>query len=397
MSLCTVFTTLILWCGVVAEQQPPSEIFYRFTDDKQLALILESALKVAEKYSSDEYIDRLINADHCKRIARQEWNEHLFTRFPLSPNCEVGIYTKDFLKGGFLATEWLIEWLVYKWCCWYATRVMFDHITAHSQDYLDMIYELDEGILHTAQLNKKIQELGPHATMLQTWQLCVDKKFIFFIITMIIGAQLISASKKSLFLVQESSFTDIFKVPQGNACKPVSAFTFVERHPILSLPLNPGRGGVTTMINMLFKSCGLLPGWVDQWYITVGTEVSFIVLFLLRMHSKQLSDGWIAWVSKSTDVLRTLLLAHQKVVSNPQALAHEREEVKRMLMRYVVQGHTVSFLDWMKYKIFCYGMWQVGVNCVLALPAWIELCKGAYQLWKAIQNDVVIDDELGVV
>lgn len=393
LSLCAVFTTLILWCGVVATQQPASEILNRFNDDIQIDLVLDSALKVAEKYSSNEYIDHLVNADHYKRIAQQEINESLFARIPLLPNFEVGIYAKDFMKSGFLAAEWLLEWTIYKWCCWYAARTMFDHITIRIDDYLSLI---QDNKTDSALLSEKIQELGPYKGTSQYFQFLADKNIIFFVINIVIISQLTRKSKHSLLLVQEPSLAELFKVKQSKSDKPISAFTFIERHPILSLPLDPMRGGITTVINMMFKACGLLPNWVDRWHVALGTDASFLLFFLTRMHATHFASCWKSWTTKSSDILHVLLTTYKKVLSNPKATIQEREEVSRVLKRYIVQAHTISFLQWMSYKVFWYGMWQTAVNCTLALPAWIKLGSGAYQLWKTAQDDFDGDDDVEI-
>lgn len=393
LSLCAVFTTLILWCGVVATQQPASEILNRFNDDNQVDLILDSALKVAEKYSSDEYIDHLVNADHYKRIAQQEINEYLFARLPVSPNFEVGIYAKDFMKSSFLAAEWLLEWTIYKWCCWYAARTMFDHITIHIDEYLSLI---QDNKTDSALLSEKIQEFGPYKGTSQYFQFLTDKNIIFFVVNIMIISQLTRNSKHSLLLVQEPSLAELFKVKQSKSNGPISAFTFIERHPIFSLPLDPMRGGVTTVINMMFKSCGLLPNWVDRWYVMLGADISFLLFFLTRMHVTHFASCWKSWITKSFDVLHALLTTYKKVSSNPRATVQEREEVSRVIKRYIAQGYNISFLQWMSYKVFWHSIWQTSVNCTLALPGWIKLGTGAYHLWKPAKDDFDRENDMEI-
>jgi hypothetical protein len=387
LSLCAVFTTLILWRWVVAQQQPASEILDRFSVDKQLELFIEHAEATAEQYCSSEYIDRLVHADFYRQANRDAYNNQILARLPLLPSGEIGLYVKDCINGGFLASSWFFEWILYKWCCWYATQIVFNHISSNLADYLNLFRQHDEGLILSSQLGEKIGKLGSDTTIQRMHQLFANKNCIAFITSMVVASQFMKAGKHSLLPNREQHFLSPLDPVPSKTGLPISVFSFIERHPVISLPLTPTQDGISKLINKAFKSFGLIPEWTDHWSIAIGTELSFLFIFLARMYQKHFFDGWKSRVSRSSDVFYALLKSYQKICSGNQATAHEREEIAKLLKRYITQGHTVSFLEWMKYKIVCYGIWQTAVNCCIALPAWIKLGKGAYEVWQSAHHN----------
>lgn len=399
LSLQAIFITLILWCAVVEAQQPAPEILNRFIDDKQLEKILEPAMLAAEKYCSDEYIDQLINKEHYQRMLQENFNDQLLVRLPLIPHIELGIYAKDLMKGGLLAGDWIIEWLLYKWFHSYVVELMLNHVVQHCDDYLDLLQSVSDGKIAADQLAGKMQEVGPYSaqsTIRKALPL-FDTKLISMAMMAVVVSQSMLWSKKSLFLVEEPNLTAFFKMPEASGNKPMSLFSFVERHPVLSMPLYPMRGGIMNSVNIVFKSWGLLPGWSDAWYVTLGTQISFMLLFINRTYTTKFSTGWIKWSTQSTDIFRTLLGAYQKSLSDETMSDQARAHIKDMLKRYIAQGHALSFIEWMSLKVFWYGIWQTAVNCTLALPAWIKIGKSAYQLYKTVNKDSEPDLELEIV
>lgn len=399
LSLQAIFITLILWCAVVEAQQPAPEILDRFIDDKQLEKILEPAMLAAEKYCSDEYIDQLVNKEHYQRMWQENFNNQLLARLPLVHNIELGIYAKDLMKGGFLAGDWMIEWLLYTWCHSYIVNLMFDHVVLHCDDYLNLLQSVSDGKFPADQLAGKMHEIGPfsvQSTIKQALPL-LDKQLIGMAMMAVVVSQSMLWSKKSLFLVDEPDLSAFFKVPEVHGNKPISLFSFVEKNPLLSMPLYPMRGGVMNTVNMVFRSWGLLPEWSDAWYVSLGTQISFMLLFINRTYTTKFSTSWIKWSTQSTDIFRTLLDAYQKSLSDETISDQARVHIKDMLKRYIAQGHTLSFIEWMSLKIFWYGIWQTAVNCTLALPAWIKIGKSAYQLYKTVNNDSEPDLELEIV
>jgi len=384
---------------VVEAQQPAPEILDHFIDEKQLEQILQPAMLAMEKYCSDEYIDLLINREHYKRMQQENFNEQLLARLPFIPNIELGLYAKDLMKGGFLAGDWMIEWLLYKWCHSYVIDLMFDHVAQRCDDYLNILQLVGEGKVAADQLSKKLQEIGPHETksFIKRALPLLDKNLIGMAMMAVVVSQSILWSKKSLCLVEEPSLAALFKMPEAKNNKPISFFSFVERHPILSMPLYPMRGGIMTNINIAFKAWGLLPEWNDAWYITLGTQISYMLLFINRTYTTKFLTSWIRWATQSTDIFRTLLSTYKASLLDESITEQGRMQIKEMLRRYIMQGHTLSFIEWMTLKIFWYGTWQTVVNCTLALPAWIKIGKGAYALYRTVNDDVGLGHALEIV
>ena len=330
---------------------------------------------------------------------QETFNNQLLARLPLVPDVELGIYAKDLMKGGFLASDWMIEWLLYKWCHSYVVHLMFDHIVQHCDDYLNLLESVSDGKVAADQLAKKMQDAGPdreQSTLKKALPL-LDKKFIGTAMMIVIISQAMHWSKKSLFLVQEPDLRALLKIPEVRDNKPMSLFSFVEQHPVLSMPLYPMRGGVMNGVNIAFKTWGLLPEWSNAWYVSLGTQIAFLLFFMNRTYTTKFSTGWIKWSIQSTDIFRTLLSAYKKSLSDEVMNDQSRAQIKDMLKRYIAQGHTFSFIEWMTLKVFWYGMWQTAVNCTLALPAWIKVGSCAYQLYKTINNDSQSDLELEIV
>lgn len=383
---------------VVEAQQPAPEILDRFIDDKKLEQILEPAMLAAEKYCSDKYIDQLVNKDHYQRVLQENFNDQLLVHLSVVPHVELGIYAKDLMKCGFLAGDWMIEWLLYKWFHSYVIELMFNHVVEHCDDYLNILQSVSNGHVAADQLAKKMQEASPFSgeSILKKALPLFDKKLIGMTMMAVVVSQLMLSGKKSLFLVEEPDLATFFKIPEARGNKPMSLFSFIERNPLLSMPLYPMRGGVMGSINMVFKSWGLLPEWSDTWSVTLGIQISFMLLFINRIYTTKFSMSWIKWSTQSTDIFRTLLGSYQKSISDKTMSDQDRVHIKDMLKRYIAQGHTLSFIEWMSHKIFWYGIWQTAVNCALALPVWIKIGACAYQFYKTFNNDSEPDLELEI-
>lgn len=341
-------------------------------------------LKKTEKYLDTNYIDRLMSVSQCKQKALESFNNHLITRFSLFPFFpEVGIYNKDVLKTGFLTTEWAIEWLMYKWSRWFAAQTMKNHLKDRIDDYLDLFQEFDDEVCSSEMLLGRIHELAPKRDFFQQ---TIDKDFIFFVMILALCMQGIRMSQNIFLVKQESTLMNIV-TGKNDSLKPMSAFTLIDRHPILSLPLYPMKGNVSTVINACFKYFGALPEWADKHYTLLGIEFSFLLFFVTRMLSSMLYHSWSAWVAGSTDILKVVLKSYKAMLLNPHATDQEKEYLDKMILKYVTQGMSVPFVEWMTYKVFWYGVWQTTANCIFAFPAWMKIGKSIYTLWSASYAD----------
>lgn len=398
LSLCAIFTTLILWCGIAACQQPTLEKFNMSDAARYQELIdkfssdefINEQLALADKYTtvfcSPEKLDYLMNAGTRASDKQRAFNNYELYSFGLLFSRPIGLYNKDLMKSGFLAADLAVEWFLFRMTAGCLSRSVLSAMLSNRTQYIELLQTLlarktmnDE----TASILLELQKISPYRTTLFVGH--VSPATIRRAIAPMCGLTALTLASRSMqsSLLLNRPF-DLSTWWNGSAsAEPEGVFDLFEKNRFFTLPSDALRGNISGVCNDVFRSFNLLPLWTESPYVTWGTQMAYVMLYFNWSASQLFLPAWSAWLCQTAPIMLTLLVAHQKADGNKE----EQDRLEDCLQKYIKRGHTVQPLVWLKHKVINYALWQTVVNCMLALPAWIKIGQALYPLVKTMFND----------
>lgn len=398
LSLSAIFTTLILWCGIVACQQPTLEKFDASHVAQYQALIeqfasdefINSQLALADEYTtlfcSPEKLDYLMNAGKRASDKQRAFNNHELYSFGWPFSRPIGIYNKDLMRGGFLIADLAVEWFLFRMTAGCLSRSVLSEMLSNRTQYIELLQTfLARKTVNeeTASILLELQKISPYRNTLFVGH--VSAATIRRAIAPLCGLTMLTLASRSMqsSLLLHRPF-DLNTWWNGSAPQePEGVFDLFEKNRFFTLPSDALRGNISGVCNDVFRSFNLLPLWTESPYVTWGTQMAYVILYFNWSASKLFLPAWSASLSKTAPIMLTLLLAHQKADGNKE----EQDRLEDCLQKYIKRGHTVQPLEWLKHKVINYALWQTVVNCILALPAWIKIGQALYPLAKTMFNE----------
>jgi hypothetical protein len=367
-----VIAPLCLASGVQNNMALPAIPEVRNLSDKEIDFHISQGEKLAEYYSSSDFLEPIINADKIRIQQQKEFNQKLIYDLKIPANLSTinfGVYNADIMNFSVLSAYWGIEFVIFHMLHKLFAQMYTSHIIDNKDQIIKLLKQVEpsQNISQDKDLTKNLSELLTKPNM---WGSVspINKKIVFI--------NLIYALITNIFKRIENHFL-LNDFPQSLTTKetggPIPVSTLIPMQKMKGMRAsNLSTHTLLTFTNNIFKKMGLIPTWAERFDVEICKEVLIILFFTIWYEKKIIRNLWLSYCFKHVDTLKNL-------VEN----LNTTEKANPLLEVFLKETH-ISFKTWALSKTVQTGFWNVIFNIFIAIPAWYRVGKFAFQTYKMI-------------
>lgn len=329
------------------------ELIEHVQTDEFINQQIEQANHFLEKYTDNEFLDAILNADALSEKRQREFNQTLLYDASLelgSLYLPIGIYNADLQNASHLGFSWSLEWWFYTMFTKQLTQVYVQHLLASKAD-------TSYFLCNTPLLNKKI-------------------------ISIVFAYALISVISKQIstqYLLHEK--LEQMSLPPASSYFPASTKA--------SLLTQYSPQAWENVVTDFFQKLGWMPVWTEYFSYQLTKEFTTLLTWLCWYERSIARPLFQARLDKSNDVLKNMIDALDHV-TKAQKLSEQDlatvTDTQRALHRFVLESIHKPFAQWLVTKTTQLTIFRSISSMIIATPAWYQAGKLAYQMYHTVKE-----------
>jgi hypothetical protein len=400
----------------------------KYQEDNFIESLLNNVEEVSQKYCSDSFIDKIINAEKIQREVMCQWGNQLLLELPIKKivsqvDYSIGIYVKDLLKAGFVGIEWGIDWLFYQNFIDIQVDVVTNRLIQSSDVIINLSNELLPPSLQKENKQKNLSEqqikaldvLYEHAQK----QIMSSYSDLFLgskgkiILSSFIAIQLAIAIKNH-YLVNESekSFSLLNLLNSKDQPKqeqPIPIFSIIKEQWPMGIAVNSCKTSTIRFITDFFESCGFMPQWSSNKCFELTRDFSLYLFFIIWLNKYFFALMWKNYLFSNLQELLLLLKinkTNQKDRLYPGTYCANTTPcnryqgccssdcfsdcTKEKIKDFVRKGITMPFSLWISLKNQKLTEWSAIYHALISIPGWYKMTKFAYGVYQEIAKEASV-------
>ena len=385
--------------------------------------------------------DIINNPDNYTDLAEklETFNKKLITEIPIkykdSKQFSIGLYWSDITNLSFLFSEMLLDRYLYKELENYYSNFILESINKNLDTFYPIIKDLNDCLNKKEKIDKdnteEIEEINLECKAIEEnlseyinnkfnisfsrlFKNIFLKKFIFYFTL----TEISHFCKKTILNENDiTSLSEAFKQIKNSGIgkylqqKPIPIFSFIkllqQYMNIKTQPITTSVSIFTTLISAIQK---LLPEAdkntnnkitfaksIFQKYLNflnsktyLLAKEPFVLAFSLKSIDKNLyKPKWINFTKNNTRGLYIILNKYQRLKKTRNNQNKEEiEQTKKELKNFILNGHKMSFLNWMQNKNATLSSINTWTNFILNIPTCCYLGKMVYDFYQEINQDL---------
>jgi hypothetical protein len=350
---------------------------------------LDNAEQYIDRYTNDEFLDHLLNAEEYRQKAQLNFNNTSLYQFNIPLGAQtipVALCNSDIGKIFFVFTDWSLEWCLYRRILRLWITIATDHIRGHSKEYLNALMDVRKDLesgnvqalekavirIHNLMYSLKCKEVVAHMihNMLPT-----------------IGTYLLLShfleTLKQYFLLDHSSAQNIFMLLVASVFgtkhrddqRPVALFDLIEGNWMSGIPLTIIKTGILDQINNVLKRVGMLPDWSSGMPYLFIRRVAFLFFFM----------RWTVTSFLQPKLFEIIIQDYEMLICGLEEPVEKNETQQKTLQqdffaKELQAGYQSTFALWLSCKSEKYSSWQTMTNLIIMVPAVVTLAQKLYTL-----------------
>lgn len=388
--LCVHLLFVGFLCCQKATQSTNSAKYYEQIQktEESLDSSIAKAEKLEQKYASDEFINKFVNAEKI-RIEKQEQfnNKILFgVNLPINESgVQVNVYNRDLMLLGVAAGQWGIEFVLFKLLAGILRGAVLDLSLQQPVILSKLLKDLDRAIQekNEEQIKHNARELEKFvgSSLRKCWPKYLCANVVFSLAANIIHQTQDYYLLNSMFKQNLIDFAFMMFLHKTSSVPIDDSLTsFLSDKSIAGLPFDLVQTTVLDMLTSFLCQYGLIPDWVTGNKFDLVRRITFTGIFIWwaqRNIYKPIILNYLVSVRKD------LILELDKINVGDLDVQKQAEQNLKNILNNLPQ---CSFALWETNMRKNFAQWQTILNLVLLTPAVFKIGRWIYDLNKQANN-----------
>lgn len=362
--------------------------FIDYQPDEHMKDILLDAEHCADRYTNDDFLDHLLNAEAYRQKDQLAFNDKILYELnvPLGEQMlPVALRNSDLGKALFIGLEWGIEWQLYSCTLQWWINDVVTTMMQQRKEYITVLQAVHDSFEKgdDQALKKAVDQLHGivYVTHGKDFVMRLAHDLLPVVATCLCLGHAFELLKKYYLLdrtyaqnILVLAVTSLLGLKKFDVQKPISVIELVEGNWVAGMPLTVLRTSVLEQVNNFLQQCGVMPAWSSGSMFLFARRVAFWLLFM----------RWSITSFLQPKLFEHIMNNHQNILATlrdmPEGQARGGAASQESLKQTVKLGYASMFPHWLAFKAEKYSAWQTLINIVIMAPAAVWLVRKIYNM-----------------